>query len=76
VGGAVARQLAIDGLEDVKFSAPRPCGSRADRVAQDPESRPDSLFGRGRAAAKPDIALGERNLPRARCEDVLALEPA
>lgn len=27
VGGAVARQLAIDSLEDVKFTAPRPCGS-------------------------------------------------
>lgn len=76
VGGAVARQLAIDGLEDVKFTALGPWGSRADRVAQDPESRPDPLFGRGRVAAEPDIGLGERELPRTGREDVLTLEPA
>lgn len=57
VSGAKAGKLTVDHLEDVELAALGPGGARADRVAQDPEGGPVTLFVADRVVAEPNRSL-------------------
>jgi hypothetical protein len=59
VDSAVARQHAVDRLHDVDLAARRPAAARAERLAEQPEGRPQALPLRLGVGAKVNARLGD-----------------
>jgi len=74
--GAVPSQLSIHCLQNIELITLGPRGSGPNRIAEDPESWPDTLFLRDDVGAEANLGLRERDLPGTRSEDILALDPA
>lgn len=74
VDGAVAREDAVDRLEDVDLAALRPGGAMPDRVAEHPEGRPEALLVGLRVVAEADLGFDHGPLAIRGREYIFGLE--